>query len=141
MRELYAPLTGEAGGALRLPASYILGVLHVQTGELEQAAAQFQQVSSLPVQTARDAEIRELSLLAQGRVLRELGRYDDAVDRYNQVDRQSERFIDALYEVAWTQVKKGDFERARNATEILLLAALRSRSSRPRPACSSPTCC
>ena len=29
--------------------------------------------------------------------------------------------MDSLYEMAWVHVKKGDFEKAKNATDILLL--------------------
>ncbi|MFY0524822.1 tetratricopeptide repeat protein [Archangium gephyra] len=56
-----------------------------------------------------------------GRLLYELGRADEALDRYAEVPRESESFVDSLYEMAWVHVKRGDFEKAKNATDILLL--------------------
>jgi len=40
-----------------------------------------------------------------GRLLYETGKYDRAVDRYQEIPRESEYFVDALYETAWAQVK------------------------------------
>jgi len=124
VRELYTPLAAtDASPALRLPAAYVLGVLLVEERRLSEAAVHFGEVSGLPVLSERDRKVRELAFLAHGRVLYELGHFDAAVDRYNQVSRASEHYPDALYEIAWAQVKREDAEAARNATELLLLAA------------------
>lgn len=129
-RALFAPLA-QTPGRFRVQAVYHLGVLSVQAGDLPAAIAQFQRI----VATGPDAVVstgmpepeaqrfRELARLSLGRLLYETGRYDEALDQYSQVPRESERFPETLLEVAATYVRKQDFVQAKNATDILLLVS------------------
>ncbi len=107
-----------------LQALYFLGTCDVELGDLAKAAETFQaaahaQLSGEP----GDAEIRELAWLAIGRIDYELGKYAEALDAYQNVPESSPAFYDALYEIAWTYVKKGDFEAAGRAVDLILLGA------------------
>ncbi len=110
-------------GPLRSQSAYFLGVALVQERRYEDAVAHFHNVVAQAGSDAREAQVKELANLSLGRVLYELGRYDEAMDRYQEIDRDSPHFVDALYEIAWTQVRRGEFEKAKNATDILLLVA------------------
>ncbi|MFP2932419.1 tetratricopeptide repeat protein [Pyxidicoccus sp. 3LG] len=140
-RAAFTPLAQAPEGNFRLHAAYHLGVLSVQAGELPAAIEQFQQLAtpqsaqaaqvapSVPGQPRPPAgqsqevdarRIRELALLALGRLLYETGRFDEALDRYGQVPRDSDSFPESIYEIAWVHVKKGQYQLAHNAVDILL---------------------
>lgn len=143
-RAAFTPLAQVPNGAFRLQAAYHLGVLSVQAGDLPGAIQQFQQlalspsaqtaqVNALPPGVSRPAtgtsleadaqRVRELALMSLGRLLYETGRYDEALDTYSRLPRDSESFPDSLYEVAWVHVKMGNHQLAKNAIDILLLVA------------------
>lgn len=91
---------------------------------LDEAAQRFQEVLALPVSDPPDAvveRVRGLANLALARIAYEQGRYSEAVDRYQQVDRRSEEYNDALFETAATFVKMGRYEQAHRTAEILLI--------------------
>jgi len=120
-REAFEPLTTSNIRIVRLQSSYHLGVLSVQSGDLEGAITRFRELAALPASDAEELRIQELSNLSLGRLLYETGKLDEALDRYLDIPRNSDSFVDSLYETAWAQVKKGDFQRAKNAIDILLL--------------------
>lgn len=139
-REAFTALAQAPEGPFRHQAAYHLGVLSVQAGELPAAIQQFQQLAPPPSAQGADAaapgrpasgaapgvaasRVRELALMALGRLLFETGRYDEALDAYGQVPRDSESFPDALYETAWVHVKRGNHQLAYNATDILVSVA------------------
>nr|WP_217440927.1 tetratricopeptide repeat protein [Myxococcus sp. CA056] len=145
-RSAFSPLAQAHGGPYQLQAGYHMAVLSMQAGELPLAILQFQQLltplsnegGSAPAATpgkpvtrsTADTDtrrIRELSLMSLGRLLYEAGRFDEALDRYGQVSQDSESFPESLYEIAWTQVRKGNHQEAKNAVDILLLVAPDSR--------------
>lgn len=120
-REAFEPLTHSNIRIVRLQSAYHLGVLSVQSGDLKGAIERFRELAALPANDAEELRIHELSTLSLGRLLYETGSVDEALDRYLDIPRDSESFVDSLYEIAWAHVKKGDFQRAKNAIDILLL--------------------
>ncbi len=104
-------------------AQYFSGVCRVELGQLPEASALFARVAALPPGDATQNQIRELAFLAIGRINYELGKYSEALDAYQNIPESSSAFYDALYEIAWTYVKKGDYENARKAAELLTLGA------------------
>ncbi len=121
-RDVFWPIA-QNPGPMRMQAAYFLAVASVQEGKYDDAVEQFRRIVQTPSVGPNDLKVKELSNLSLGRVLYETGRYDEAIDRYQEIPRDSEYFVDALYEIAWTQVRKGEYEKARNATDILLLVA------------------
>jgi tetratricopeptide (TPR) repeat protein len=107
-----------------LQALYFIGACHVELGDLPRAVDDFQRVVHTQTQLDPvDESVRALAWLAIGRVDYELGKYSEALDAYQEVPESSADFYDALYEVAWTYVKKGDFENAGKAVDLILLGA------------------
>jgi len=100
-------------------ASYYRGALLVQGGELGRAVEEFEGCTRLVPQDAKQREVRELCFLALGRLYSELGRYPDAIDRYQEVPRESPRFNEALYEIAWGLVKAKRYEQALRTAALI----------------------
>jgi tetratricopeptide (TPR) repeat protein len=100
-------------------AAYYRGALLVQGGELGSAAEEFEGCTRLAPQDARQREVRELCFLALGRIYSELGRYPEAFDRYQEIPRESPRFNDALYEIAWGFVKGKRYEQALRTAALI----------------------
>jgi TolA-binding protein len=105
------------GSAYFSQALYFSGVCYLLLGDLTKARDLFQRVGQIK------SPVREMGLLAVGRIDYELGKYDDALNAYQEIPESSPQFYDALYEVAWTYVRKGDYENARKAVELLMLGA------------------
>ncbi|HSP80504.1 MAG TPA: tetratricopeptide repeat protein [Myxococcaceae bacterium] len=122
-REAFTPLASATGGRFQRQSAYFLGVLKVQEGDYAGAVEQFRALLAGTTEEPARKRLEELANLSLGRLLYELGRYDEALDRYGTIPRDSESFVESLYEVAWVYAKKEDFEEAKNATDILLLMA------------------
>lgn len=120
---IFNSLAQDQGGPFRLQSAYFIGVGHVRLRDWDAALSQFKAVSAMPERDARDRQVKELADLSAGRVYFEVGKYDEAIDAYAKVPQQSDNFPDSLYEIAWTFVRKGQLEQAKNATEVLLLVA------------------
>jgi TolA-binding protein len=137
-RAAFTPLAQAPDGAFRLQAAYHLGVLSVQAGDFPAAIQQFQQLAAPAVsqpgtrRTAAEPDaapesnaqrVRELALMSLGRLQYETGRFEAALDSYDQVPLDSPSFAESRYEVAWVYVKLGNYQLANNALDILLLEA------------------
>ncbi|MBI5547355.1 MAG: tetratricopeptide repeat protein, partial [Deltaproteobacteria bacterium] len=127
-RAAFGPVA-EAGGSYSMQAFYFLGVLAVQTGDLAGAAGHFERVLKFPAESPRAKKAHEQANLSLGRVYFELGKHSEAIDRYQEIDYNSDAFVDALFEIAWTHVRRAklggisEYEKANQACEKLLLAA------------------
>lgn len=126
-------------------ARYFEGVLLVQRGELGAAAAAFEALLALPQiarapapsalpspqvggaagleaeRARRHSRLRDLALLAGGRILFEQDQPEKAAALYSRIERESESYVDALYELSACWQRLGDPEKALRATDLLLL--------------------
>lgn len=96
------------------------------TTRLSRALKVFEQVLEVVGPKPLDPELYmliELSHMSLGRVYYEMGQYELAIDQYQYIERTSERFDRALYEVTWTFIRRGDIEQALRHLDILLLTA------------------
>ena len=120
---VFEKLVADPNGRYRLAGLYFLGVIEVERGNYDAALARFAEVAQAKARDAREQKIVELANLSQGRVLVEQGKFSEAIDRYQEVPRESDAFPESIYETAWAKVRAGDYEGAKNATDILLLVA------------------
>lgn len=99
---------------LYLVAQYHVGVLALRAGNYDIAARTFETIVQLnaPEEYYEGENIRELALLARGRIYYEFGKFAEAMSYYNRIRRDSPNYPVALYEVAWTLYKKGDLDKA-----------------------------
>lgn len=116
---------------LRTRALYMAAVAHVRIESYRAALGYFEQAEQAVGDD--DQQMVELIALNKARVLMEVGGVNEAVDTYQIIDRTSERFDEALFEVTWAYVEAAKnaqtqaqirefYEKALNAIEILLLA-------------------
>jgi tetratricopeptide (TPR) repeat protein len=122
-QQVFDGLAREAGGPLRLQSIYFMGVGYVRLKQWDKAIESFTQITKMTARDNRDRTVQELAEVSLGRVLFEVGKYDEAVQHYSRVTQQSDNFPDSLYEIAWCYVRKGELRKARDATEVLLLVA------------------
>lgn len=122
-RPIFQTLAGDLSGPFHVQAQYFIGVGYVRLKQWDQAIAEFSAVSQATARDDKERTVKELADLSMGRVYFEIGKYDEAIDRYARISQASESFPDSLYEIAWSYVRKGEMERAKNATEVLLLVA------------------
>lgn len=120
---IFSTLASDATGPFRAQSAFYIGVGFVRLKDWDKAIEQFKAVSAITPRDDKEKQVRELSDVSLGRVYFEIGKYDDAIDRYARVGQASENFPDSLYEIAWAYVRKGELTKAKNATEVLLLVA------------------
>lgn len=111
-------------------AQYHRAVSQARGGDLNAAMTSFQHVeSNLAGQSLADADfdVLQLARLAQGVLHYEHGEWDAAIASYSSVERGSDAFEQALYQVAWTQIREARFDDAITNLEVLSLIAQNSR--------------
>lgn len=113
----------KVGGPFQLQARYFLGVILIQQQNLHGSLQWFEACARAEPADARQEEVRELCVLALGRVHAQMGNAREALEWYRAVPWSSPRFGEALYELAWGFVKGEQYEEAlRTASFIAELA-------------------
>ncbi|MBL8949557.1 MAG: tetratricopeptide repeat protein [Myxococcaceae bacterium] len=120
---IFQGIASVPNGALYLQAAYFVGVGQVKLKKYDEAIATFKKVATATPRDERERSVKELAILSLGRVMFETGKYDEAIEQYQEIPRESDSFPDSLYEMAWSFIRKQDYQRAKNATDILLLVA------------------
>jgi tetratricopeptide (TPR) repeat protein len=100
---------------------YYAGVVLTAQNRLEEALKVFSAVASTTGKRAEERLAKDLAQLASGRILMELGRTDEAVSAYQRIDRNSPSYEMALYEMAWSYIKREKYDRALQTVDVLLL--------------------
>ncbi|CAN5722862.1 hypothetical protein BH11MYX1_BH11MYX1_01220 [soil metagenome] len=107
------------GSAYELQALYYAGAAQVAKKDLAKASDIYTDLVSKKPRTAADRRVIELGQLALGRLFYEREQPSKSIDSYLLVDRHSDLFPDALYEVAWVYVKSKQYDKALRALELL----------------------
>jgi tetratricopeptide (TPR) repeat protein len=105
----------------------------VKLSDFDGARRQFDELLKTRDAVPDAARIRDLAAMNRGRILFEEGKLTESMDAYQFVERKSPLFEEALYEVTWTYMRaaekaadevtrEGEYQKAQNALEILLLA-------------------
>jgi len=111
------PRTSEYG----FQAEYFTAVVYVAQKDLGRATQTFAALIERQPRSNDDRRVIELAQLALGRLYYEREQPSKAIDSYLLVDRKSDLFDEALYEVAWVYVKGKQFDKALRALELLAL--------------------
>ncbi len=104
-----------------LQATYYAAASHVAKKDLGRATEMFTDIISRKPRTPNDRRVIELSQLALGRLFYERDQPSRSIESYLLIDRRSDLFPDALYEVAWVYVKGKRYDKALRALELLHL--------------------
>ncbi len=110
------------GSDYELQALYFTGTTYVAKKDLNKAVEIYSDLVTRKPRTAIDRRVIELSQLALGRVYYEREELSRAIDSYLLVDRRSDLFPAALYEVSWVYVKNKQYDKALRALELLELS-------------------
>lgn len=103
-------------------AAYYLGTTYVAKKDLGKASQTMAALLDREPKNDDEARVKELAQMALGRLFYERDQPTKAIDSYLLVDRKSDLFPDALYEVAWVYVKSNQYDKALRALELLALA-------------------
>ena len=118
-----------AGSEHELQALYYAATSQVAKKDLDRATQMFTDLTSRKPKTNRERRVVELSQLALGRLYYERAQPSKSIDSYLNVDRRSDLFADALYEVAWVYVKGRQFDKALRALQLLNLSNPESKKA------------
>jgi len=150
LRDAMSLFGGFPRGSTYTPqARYFSGVIVVAEGKesleaedrdaafqaFQRAIVIFREVLTLPSSTADHGRVHDLSTLAIGRLLYEMGDIAGAIAEYGRIGTESDYYSDALYELIWANIEAGgqrgqrdedgrlaegaDFERTRKFEEAL----------------------
>jgi tetratricopeptide (TPR) repeat protein len=111
--------TIQKGSEYDAQATYYTGTVYVAKQDLGKATDIFTELVGRKPKTNTDRRIIELAQLALGRVYYEREQPSKSIDSYLLVDRGSDLFPTALYEVSWVYVKSKQYDKALVALELL----------------------
>ncbi len=108
--------------SMGMQATYYSATVNVAKKDLVSATQIFTRLTNERPKTPNDRRVIELSHMALGRLYYERDLPSKSIDSYLEIDRHSDLFPDALYEVAWVYVKGKQFDKALRALELLSLS-------------------
>lgn len=119
---LDVPMSGGGPDARwRVRAAYFGATAALAMGDFDGALARFEAVTAARPNTDRDKRIVELAWMARARIHHDLGQTDHSVAAYRRISRDSPFFPEAMYETAWTLLRAGNYDRALQALDLLLV--------------------
>jgi tetratricopeptide (TPR) repeat protein len=97
-------------------AVYLKGLAHFALGEFEPSVDAFRQVVRMtdPKKegTVSNPKLREMAFFSLARIHYQFEQFRYAIFYYERVDRDSEQWLDALFESSWAYFRLGEYERA-----------------------------
>lgn len=109
----------QKGSEYDAQATYYLGAAAVAKKDLGKATDVYTELVGRKPKSNADRRVVELAQLALGRVYYEREQPSKSIDSYLLVDRGSDLFPAALYEVSWVYVKSKQYDKALVALELL----------------------
>jgi tetratricopeptide (TPR) repeat protein len=113
--------SGGADARWRVRAAYFGATASLALGDHDQALARFEAVTAARPNNDRDKRIVELAWMARARIHHDLDQTDLSVTAYRRISRDSPFFPEAMYETAWTLLRAGNYDRALQALDLLMV--------------------
>lgn len=107
------------GAPFQLQAWYFQGVLRIEAQDLHGSLQWFDRCARAEPTGGRDGELRELCILALGRVNAQMGDPAAAIGWYAAVPWDSPRFGEAMYETALAHVRAKQWDEALRMTSFI----------------------
>jgi|GEM_PF-999142 len=99
---------------------YFRGVISLQNKEIDRALTFFREAADLTTGSYFKADqIRDLAVLATGRLLFEKGDLAGATDYYLRLDHSSSFFAEAYLELCWVYIRREQWEKALEALRLV----------------------
>jgi hypothetical protein len=111
-----------ADAAMRLRADYVLAAIDVADGRLDDARSRLMDVAATSVDDDVAREIVDRARLGVARIDVERGDYWSAAEQYTLIGGDSPVLDEALFELVWTHIRRGDHDAALNAIDLFLIA-------------------
>lgn len=106
--------------AYYLQSLYFRGVIALQENALDRAYPFFATVSETPAGSYfKYEQIRDLAVLALGRLLFQKGDLEAAADHYLKIEHRSHLFPEAYLELCWIYIKREQWEKALEALRLV----------------------
>ena len=101
--------------ALYAKAQYLKGLIHFALDDFEQAVDAFQSVVRITNPkggTVNNLKLREMAFFSLARIHYQFEQFRYAIFYYERVSRDSEAWLDALFESSWAHFRLGEHEKA-----------------------------
>ncbi len=101
--------------ALYAQSLYIKGLVHFARGEFEPAVNSFQEVVRMTNPkggTVKNDKLREMAFFSLARIHYQFEQFRYAIFYYNRVSRDSEQWLEALFESSWAHFRLAEYEKA-----------------------------
>lgn len=100
---------------------YFLGTIYYKNGDSVKALEYFEKVAGISENDKyyKFQRVYELSILAAARISFEQNDLSKSVKYYVLLDKKSEHFPEAYYELCWTYIKKEEYARAVDALRLI----------------------
>lgn len=101
--------------ALYAQSMYIKGLVHFARGEFEPAVNAFQDVVRMTNPkggTVKNDKLREMAFFSLARIHYQFEQFRYAIFYYNRVSRDSEQWLEALFESSWAHFRLAEYEKA-----------------------------
>ena len=102
-------------------ARFYLGAAYVGKGQVDLALEVFRALTQVQGDQPIMKELRDQAWLAVGRLLVQRGGFDLGLTSYQNIDRNSPYYEDAVYEMSWAYINQEKFDRALQTVQVLLL--------------------
>jgi tetratricopeptide (TPR) repeat protein len=102
-------------------ARFYLGAAYIAKGQTDLGLEVFRALTAIQGTDPLTQELRDQAWLAVGRLLVERGATDLALTSYQNIDRNSPHYEDAVYEMSWAYVNQEKYDKALQTVEVLLL--------------------
>ncbi len=109
------------GSPLYNRSRFYLGAAYVAKGQVDLALEVFRALTTIEVKDKLTAELRDQAWLAVGRLLVQRGNFALALTSYQNIDRNSVHYEEAVYEMSWAYINQDKFDKALQTVEVLLL--------------------
>lgn len=114
-------LTQKSTSSFYPQSLYFLGTIFYKKGDPVKALGYFEKVAGITDGSKyyKFQRIYELSILAAARITFEKGDLSKSVEYYVLLDKKSEHFPEAYYELCWTYIKREEYGRAVDALRLI----------------------
>lgn len=95
-------------------ATYLRGLIHFTLGNFEPSVEAFRGVvrQTAEGEVFENAKLREMAFFSLARIHYQFDQFRYAIFYYERIDRDSEAWLDALFETSWANFRLGEYEKA-----------------------------
>lgn len=112
----------QKGFALYAQARYLKGLIHFARGEFEPAVSAFREVVRMTNPRAAEegdagdavvnSKLREMAFFSLARIHYQFEQFRYAIFYYDRISRDSEAWLDAVFESSWAHFRLGEYEKS-----------------------------